>query len=114
MVKMQIAVIADQDTVIGFKLAGVGLIYPVTSIEEARRALERLSKRDDIGTIIITERLADNLRDLIKELYKKTSLIIVEIPDKYGPIEREVDPIRELIRTTLGVEIKFKKSEEKT
>jgi len=112
MVKMQIAVIADQDTAIGFKLAGVGLIYPVTSIEEARRALERLSKRDDIGTIIITERLADNLRDLIKELYKKTSLIIVEIPDKYGPIEREVDPIRELIRTTLGVEIKFKKAEE--
>ncbi|MHA1722713.1 MAG: V-type ATP synthase subunit F [Candidatus Baldrarchaeia archaeon] len=111
---MQIAVIADQDTAIGFKLAGVGLTYPVTSIEEARRALERLSKRDDIGTIIITERLADNLRDLIKELYKKTSLIIVEIPDKYGPIEREVDPIRELIRTTLGVEIKFKKSEEKT
>lgn len=111
---MQIAVIADQDTAIGFKLAGVGLIYSVTSIEEAQRALERLSKRDDIGTIIITERLADNLRDIIKELYKKTSLIIVEIPDKYGPIEREVDPIRELIRTTLGVEIKFKKSEEKT
>ena len=111
---MKIAVIADQDAAIGFKLAGVGLTYPVTSIEEARRTLERLSKRDDIGTIIITERLADNLRDLIKELYKKTSLIIVEIPDKYGPIEREVDPIRELIRTTLGVEIKFKKSEGKT
>jgi len=110
---MEIAVIADQDTAIGFKLAGVGLIYPVTSVKEARRTLERLSKRDDIGTIIITERLADSLRDVIKELYKKTSLIIVEIPDKHGPIAREVDPIRELIRTTLGVEIKFKKIEEK-
>jgi V/A-type H+-transporting ATPase subunit F len=112
MVEMKIAVVADQDTAIGFKLAGVGLVYPVKSVEDARELLERLSKRDDVGTIIITERIADNLRDVIKELYKKPSLIVVEIPDKHGPIEREVDPIRELIRTTLGVELKLKKGEE--
>jgi vacuolar-type H+-ATPase subunit F/Vma7 len=31
----------------------------------------------------------------------------VEIPDKSGPIEKKVDPIKELIRKAVGVEIKF-------
>ncbi len=104
---MKIGVVGDFDTVTGFRLAGVKETYDVEEPEAAVEALKKLMK-EDIGVIIITERLADQIRDETEELIEgKTLPIIVEIPDKKGPIEGKADPIMALIKKAVGVEIKF-------
>ena len=106
-VDMEIGVVGDFATVTGFRLAGVKETYEV---EEPGAAVESLKKlmREDIGLIIITERLADQIRDEIEVLTEgKAFPLIVEIQDKQGPIEGKVDPIMALIKKAVGVEIKF-------
>jgi V/A-type H+-transporting ATPase subunit F len=104
---MKIGVVGDFDTVTGFRLAGVKETYDVEEAGAAMEALKKLMK-EDIGVIIITERLADQIRDETAELIEgKTLPIIVEIPDKKGPIEGKADPIMALIKKAVGVEVKF-------
>jgi V/A-type H+-transporting ATPase subunit F len=104
---MEIGVVGDFDTVAGFRLAGVKEAYEV---EESGAAVESLRKmmKEDIGLIIITERLADEIREEMDALTAGRALpLIVEIQDKKGPIEGKVDPIMALIKKAVGVDIKF-------
>jgi len=78
--KSSIAVVADADTVTGFKLGGIKEGYVVETSQEAEETLENLIKG------------------------KKVS-IIIEIPDKSGPSDRAVDPMRDLIKRVIGVEM---------
>ncbi len=106
-VGMEIGVVGDFDTVTGFRLAGVKAAYEA---EEPGAAVESLKKliKEDIKVIIITERLADEIRNEITALTEgKAFPLIVEIQDKKGPIEGKVDPIRALIKKAVGVDIKF-------
>jgi V/A-type H+-transporting ATPase subunit F len=106
---MKIGVIGDSTTVLGFKLAGVKDAIETQDPTKAVEALRRLFKNQEMGLIIITERLADKLRDEIDKLTEGVvTPLIVEIPDKSGTIEKKVDPIKELVRRAVGVEIKFK------
>lgn len=100
--------IGDKDTVIGFQLAGIKDTHAVETPEEAKEVLLNIGNDKDAGLIIITERLADKLRGEIMSVTEgKVTPIVVEIPDKAGPIEKRVDPIKELIRRAVGVEVKF-------
>ena len=105
---MKVVVIGDSTTVTGFKLAGIKQGYVVESIESARKALNEAALNPEVGLIIITERLAQEFRKDISYLTEgKITPLIVEIPDKFGPIEEKVDPIKELVKKAVGVEIKF-------
>jgi len=63
-------------------------------------------KRDDIGILIITVRIAETIRTHIEreKIFKPLYPIVVEIPDKKGLPEGADDPIRKLIKRTTGVE----------
>ncbi|MFA4646913.1 V-type ATP synthase subunit F [Pyrococcus kukulkanii] len=102
---MKIVVMGDEDTVVGFKLAGVHEAYEFDlsdlSIERARNKLKELVERDDIGVILITERLAEK----IGELPEVNLPIILQIPDKFGSIYGE-ELLKEIVRRAIGVEIK--------
>lgn len=100
---MKVAVLGDTDTVIGFSLAGIK-IKKVADKKNVKNKIEEFIKKGDIGLIIITESLAEEIRSEIDELRKKLYPIIVEIPDKKGPMERK-DPIISLIKRTVGVDI---------
>ncbi len=105
---MRISVIADFDTVVGFRLAGVKQGYVVESPEEALQRLREVVREEDVGLVIITERLMDKIRSEAEKLLEKRSFpLLVEIPDKAGPIEKKVDPMKELVRRAVGVEIKI-------
>ncbi len=100
-----IAVIGDVDTVTGFKLGGVKEGYAVESPEEAETTLRNLIK-ENFSIIIITEKIGDELREVIEGFTKSSALpMIIEIPDKSGPSERAVDPMRDLIKRVIGVEM---------
>ena len=105
---MKIAVVGDPDTVTGFRLGGVIDTYSIESGEPVDSVLKKLAADEELGIIILTERLADANRSTIDEVTKAKKAItpiIVEIPDKSGPIVREVDPLKELIKSAIGVEM---------
>ncbi len=106
---MKITVVADEDTVLGLKLAGVNETYIVNSPVEAESRIRELSTRQDIGLIIITEQIGSKIRKLIQDIIRKGFPIILEIPDKTGEVKGAVDPIRELVRKAVGVDIKIGK-----
>ena len=91
----QIAVMADQDTVTGFRLGGIKKGYPVQNMEEADKTLRELVKKD-----------FSIIRSTIDKFTKTSALpMIIEIPDKTGSIRRESDPMSELIKRVIGVEM---------
>jgi V/A-type H+-transporting ATPase subunit F len=104
---MRVSVIGDFDTVTGFKLAGVQDANEIKEPSEAVPLLKKKIKDEDVGVIIITERIAEEIRDDIRPFTEDLVMpIIVEIPDKKGPLEMKVDPIKEMVRRAVGVDIK--------
>ena len=94
----------DPDTVTGFMLGGIKDGFPVKNMEEAGDKLKELAKEYSI--IITTEKIGDNFRETIEKMSSESALpMIIEIPDKEGSVERESDPIRELIKRVIGVEM---------
>ena len=107
----KVAVIGDKDTALGFAMAGVKDIFVLGPGEKgAQEVLERCIAEQKIGIVVITERIADGLREDIdrlkfdKELYP----IIIEMPDKQGEIPGRKDPISLLIKRAIGVEVSKK------
>ena len=112
MTDMGIAIVADRDTVIGFKLAGIKMTHYVPDddgefgFKTAKQHITDIMKRDDVGILIITARIAESIRDHIEkeQIFRPLYPIIVEIPDKGGIPDGVEDPIRKLIKRTTGVE----------
>jgi len=113
-----IAVIGDRETAIGFRLAGVRAVYEVPRDEkekekenETLNLLDKLVNEDGTAIIIINERLAAEarVRDKIRAINENkrgVTPIIVEIPDKHGPMEQKVSEIERLIKRAVGVALK--------
>jgi len=99
---MKIGVVGDSHMAIGFRLAGLTDVYEVENPDEALKIIGELDRRKDIGLIIISEKLGDALRNKLS----KIDTFVVEIPDKNGPIVRERDPIKDLVRKAVGIELK--------
>ncbi|SKA90530.1 V/A-type H+-transporting ATPase subunit F [Caloramator quimbayensis] len=102
---MNIYLISDnRDTLVGMRLAGIkGLI--TSDKKEAEKLLDSLIKDKDIMIIIITEKLAEAMRDKINNIKQKMKLpLIVEIPDRHGSIKDE-DYITGYVRDSIGIKI---------
>jgi len=103
-----IAVIGDKDTTLGFAMAGIKHTFNVeTGGKGAKEAIESCLADPEIGIVVITERVADSIREDINKLkFDKTLYpIIIEIPDKKGEIPGRKDPISLLIKRAIGVEV---------
>ncbi|OUJ19126.1 Archaeal/vacuolar-type H+-ATPase subunit F [Methanonatronarchaeum thermophilum] len=99
---MKVAVVADEDTVTGFKLAGVKEASVAKEGDEFEDALYELS--DEIGIVITTERIAEENRESLKRFRDRRDVfpIIVEIPDKHGSTQSQ---LQEMVKKAVGVEI---------
>jgi V/A-type H+-transporting ATPase subunit F len=105
---MKISVIGDHSTVTGFRLAGVNEGFEVEEGKEALPILKDKFKEKDSGLIIITEKLYEEIEEDIKRLTeKRVTPMVVAIPDSKGFFEERVDPIKELVRKAVGIEIKY-------
>ncbi len=89
---------------LGFSLAGVeGAV--VQDADSVRQVLDRSLERQDIGIIIITERMAALVRPEIEaHFYHTPSPLIIEIPDRLGPIATRLS-LKEAVQTAVGVHI---------
>jgi V/A-type H+/Na+-transporting ATPase subunit F len=83
---MKFYCIADEDTVRGFNLAGVaGQV--ATLPQETNAAIQQILNREDIGVIILTQSLADGIREQVEALrLERDHPLIVEIPGPEGSI----------------------------
>ncbi len=102
---MKFYVIADENTVTGFKLVGLeGEV--VESAEEAREAMNKaFSSGSDIGIVITTERIAEAIHEEMEQYtFGHTFPLIIEIPHRTGPLEGRVS-IREMVRAAVGVNV---------
>ena len=101
----KIAVIGDIDAVVGFRLAGILKAKVASDGSAARKALLEFSRDPNISLIIITERIAEQIRDLVEEYADRPYPVIVEIPDKKGQLADKESPLRRLVKRAIGVEL---------
>ena len=101
---MKYIVIGDEDTVLGFGLVGVKG-FAVENETDAENSFKEALKDDEIGIIIITERIAELIRPLVDTyLFTYNFPLIVEIQDRRGRMEGKPG-IRQLVNEAIGVKL---------
>jgi V/A-type H+-transporting ATPase subunit F len=106
----QIAVMGDEDTVIGFGLAGIKYLTTVSKTTDDKEILKLINEYIDspeIGFVLITQEIAERVRADFERLKIDKALypIFIELPDKTGELPDRIDPIKSLIRRAIGMEI---------
>jgi len=105
----KVAIVADDETVAGFALAGVSETYVHVKKEETLAKLDELFAGDEVGVVFITYRVAEALEPEFKRKMRAKRLlpVVLRVPDKSGWVPR-VDELQEIIRRTVGAEITVK------
>ena len=95
-------VIADEHTVIAFSLAGVRgeVAHTPGKVQEL---LVQSWEDPEVGLILITERLADQVREVV-DVARRDRLkpLILEIPDLAGPMARQ-ESLLDRLRSLMGL-----------
>lgn len=102
---MQIYLISDNhDTLVGMRLAGIdGTV--VHTAEDVEASIKKAVKDENIGIVLITERLVSLCPELIYKIkvdYRRP--LLVEIPDRHAE-GRTKDSITRYVREAIGVKI---------
>lgn len=94
----------NTDTVMGLRLAGIpGEL--VRDGDELRASLGAAMDRDDIGVILITDKLVSLCRDYIYDLkLNRPRPLIVEIPDRHGGAGVS-DAMLGYVREAVGIKV---------
>ncbi|MGC8710039.1 MAG: V-type ATP synthase subunit F [Candidatus Micrarchaeia archaeon] len=102
----KIGIIGDELLTTGFRLAGVKATENASNGDEAEKALRKMLDISDIGIIVITEGLANQIKDRRLQHVIDTSLmpLIIEVPG-YNEEEKESDTLRRLILKAVGIDI---------
>ncbi|VDN40376.1 unnamed protein product [Gongylonema pulchrum] len=92
-----LAVIGDEDTVVGFLLGGVGelnkarkpnylIVGKGTEVSEIETAFKGFCARDDIAIILINQHIAEQIRFAVDE-HTASIPAVLEIPSKDAPYD---------------------------
>ena len=101
---MRYVVIGDEDTVLGFGLVGVPG-REATEAEEARKAFQDAIGDGETGIVIITEPVADMIRELVDAyVFTEDFPLILEIPDRHGRAEGRPS-LREVVNNAIGISL---------
>jgi V/A-type H+-transporting ATPase subunit F len=97
-------VIGDEDTVLGFGLVGVaGRV--AADPDEARSAFRSAIGDSEVGIVIITEPVADTIRELVDNyVFAEDFPLILEIPDRRGR-DASRPSLREVVNQAIGISV---------
>ena len=74
----------DKDIIVGLRLSGISGVFAESS-EEINQYFDVAVMDKDMGIIIITESIFDNIKDKVLDIKKsKSTPLIVTIPDRGG------------------------------
>ncbi|MHA2357330.1 MAG: V-type ATP synthase subunit F [Candidatus Heimdallarchaeaceae archaeon] len=104
--RTKIVSIGDEETSMGFKLAGISEVY-TEEPDKCAQLLRSLSEDPEIAILIITEEVAKSNRELIKRISINPYPVIVEVPGKKAKYESAEDVVRSLIKMALGIDIEM-------
>ncbi len=101
---MNFCCLGDEETVRGFRLAGIrGEV--VTTPAEAAAALQRAVERPDCGIVIITDRTAAGIRSAVDAVrFERDRPVILEIPGPGGPLPGRKS-LRQLVQEAVGISL---------
>lgn len=101
---MKFYCIADENTVRGFRLAGVdGQV--VNSSPQAAAAVETLAAQPDCGILILTEKVAAGIRSQVERIrLERSRPLIVEIPGPEGPRPGRKS-LRQFVQEAVGIKV---------
>jgi vacuolar-type H+-ATPase subunit F/Vma7 len=95
--------IADKESSLGFKFAGIET-REILSRTEALEALQVALATENVGIIIITEKAASYIRQEINELlYRQELPLILEVPSR-GELKRRKS-VSEFLKEIIGVSV---------
>jgi V/A-type H+-transporting ATPase subunit F len=101
---MKFFCIADEDTVRGFRLAGVAGEAASTA-GQAFHLLDRAIEEADCAIVILTSTVADLIRDRVEELrLERDRPLIVEIPGPGGPAAGSRS-LRKFVQEAVGIRL---------
>lgn len=101
--KYSIAVLGDQDSVLGFQALGLN-VYPAETAEEARPILLRLAK-ENCAILYITEQLAVGLEAEIAHFKDELTPAIILIPGKAGSLGIGMANVKKSVERAVGADI---------
>lgn len=102
----KIAILGNQDTILGFKALGVDT-YSLVNIDEARKSLGVI-KEKDYGIVFITEDWMEKMEEEISELRNRALPAIVPIPSHLGSSGYGLKNLRKIVERAVGSDILFK------
>ncbi len=103
----KIGVMADKETAIYFKLGGVKNSWVVKSEDEAVKTFEDIKNKQTVSLVIVTDTVFDWIKDKVGQGKKEIELpLVVSIPTRRGG-KSQVDLLAELIKRTVGVEMRL-------
>ncbi len=101
---MKYMLVSDShDALTGMRLAGIEGVF-VSGAHEAEREINRCIDDEEIGIVLVTERLAESCKELIDEVkLTKSRPLIVTIPrSKRSQVD---DNIMRYVREAIGIKI---------
>ncbi|XP_071724570.1 V-type proton ATPase subunit F-like [Rutidosis leptorrhynchoides] len=109
-----ISMIADEDTIVGMLLAGVGnvdirrktnylIVDSKTTVKQIEDAFKEFTTRDDIAVVLISQYVANMIR-LLVDSYNKPIPAILEIPSKDHPYDPAHDSILSRVKNLFSAE----------
>ena len=73
--------------------------------EETLKAAREALEQDDLGILVLTEKAAAEIPDVVRELRESGELpILVEIPDRHGT-KRSPDFLTRYVQEAIGVKV---------
>jgi vacuolar-type H+-ATPase subunit F/Vma7 len=104
---LKIAFVLDRSTATAFKLAGIGEVYSADTAEEAEENVDRLKEDPDMLAIVMSDFLFNQIPATIERIWKEKYPLILSIPSTKGKVAAGPDPLAELIRRKVGIEVRF-------
>lgn len=101
--KYRIAVLGDQDSVLGFKALGLD-VYPAETVDAARETLHRLAK-ENTAIVYLTEQLAEGLEPEITRYKDNLTPAIILIPGKSGSLGIGMANVKKSVERAVGADI---------
>ena len=100
----ELFLIGDEDTVLGFRFAGVRGYVP-QGAAGANELFHKAVNDKDVSLVVITERIAETIRaELDNHMEKRMFPFVVEIADSSGPLPTRKS-ISDVVKEAIGISI---------
>lgn len=106
MKEYKIAILGNNDVVLGFKALGIDTIG--LSENKAAGQLKEVIEKGDYGIVFITEDWAAKLEQALLEYYTSALPAIVSVPSPQGSTGTALKDLKKIVEQAVGSDILFK------